>query len=43
MLPTVHNSRRINAIRRLDMVVIDAENIRDTIKGLTSPLPSYYL
>lgn len=23
------------------MVVIDAKNIRDTIKGLTSPLPSY--
>jgi len=24
------------------MVVIDAENIRNTIKGLTSPLPSYH-
>lgn len=24
------------------MVVIDAENIRDTIKALTSPLPSYH-
>lgn len=31
----------LSLIRRVDIIAIDIENIRDTIKGLTIPLKSY--